>query len=74
MSFFWHVKDFGDARDRAAEGFKPLPTGMASTGNDALTNGPMSSRAVPTLNISIILSESRLCDAICKMRRLHNHD
>ena len=46
--YFWHVKDFDAARDGDAEGLKNLPMDIWM-GNDALTNGPMSSRSPPNL-------------------------
>ena len=48
--FFWHVKDFGAARDGDADGLKS-PDGH-TMGNDALTNGPMSSRTRRNCNFS----------------------
>ena len=53
--FFLHVKDFGAARDGDADGLKSLPMG-----NDALTNGPMSSRSPPKLKLFIIVCPSRV--------------
>ena len=59
-NIFWYDKDFGVARNGAAEGFK-TPDGhiyIYRMGNDALTNSPMSSRYVPNLKISIIVCPS----------------
>ena len=50
--FFWHVKDFGAARDGDADGLK------STMGNDALTYGPMSSRSPPKLKPFIIVCPS----------------
>ena len=55
--FFWHVKDFGAARDGDAEGFKQISHTM---GDDALTNGPMSSRFPTKLKVFIIACPSRV--------------
>ena len=57
--FFWHVKDFDAARDGDAEGLKKSPNGH-TMGNDALTNGPMSSQSPPNLKICIIVCPSRV--------------
>ena len=54
---FCHVKDFDVARDHAAEGLKKSPDGH-TMGKNALTNGPMSSRFMPNLKISIIVCPS----------------
>ena len=54
LYFFWHVKDFGAARDGDAEG------DGHTMGNDALTKGPMSSRSPPKLKLFIIVCPSRV--------------
>ena len=56
--FFWHVKDFGAARDGDADGLKS-PDGHTMA-NDALTNGPMSSRSSTKLKLFIIVCSSRV--------------